>query len=581
MRRIKQLTTILSGGLALGILMLSGLRAEAADITIDDTNFPDNEFRTYVSSNCDTDGDGVLSAAEIAAVTEIHCAVNGSAHSGSITSLKGVEFFTALEELECFNNRIRTLDMSANPALTTLLCQGNSLDELDVSGNPALVTLDCHENHLTSLDVSANPLLKFLSCEENGNATTSLANLDVSHNLALESLWCEENGLESLDVSYNTKLEQLYCDANKLTSLDVSRNAALKELSCGENQLTSLDVSQNTALEYLHCKHNQLTALDVSANPALEWIGCSWNNLTSLDVSHNTALETLLCRYNALTSLELGQNAALELIYCMYNQLTLLDVRDCPNIRNVVLNGTKDDSKGYVKYDLDPYMLVVDSDVTVITDDISYAVSFAAGDGTGTMNPVTVTSGGIYTLPDNGFTAPENKVFDKWDLGNVGDAITVTADTVVTALWKDKAEHISVNTGSDNGNNNGTDNETDNQVDNQADNQVENQVDNEKNMKESDDNEKGNVKDHAENNAPDNVSEGEGDEDEDDSVAQTADAPIAVAAKSPRTQDQSECMLWWGFLFAGGAGGTIYLEWLKNNRIVSLKGGKHEHIGKY
>ena len=63
-------------------------------------------------------------------------------------------------------------------------------------------------------------------------------------------------------------------------------------------------------------------------------------------------------------------------------------------------------------------------------------VSFGANGGTGTMDSVTVKKGTEYTLPDNGFTAPANQDFDKWDLGAPGAKIIVNSDTVVQARWK-------------------------------------------------------------------------------------------------------------------------------------------------
>ena len=70
---------------------------------------------------------------------------------------------------------------------------------------------------------------------------------------------------------------------------------------------------------------------------------------------------------------------------------------------------------------------------------VTYTVSFAANGGTGTMADVTDISG-EYTLPANGFTAPAGKQFKAWSVGGVekavGDKITVTANTTVTAVWE-------------------------------------------------------------------------------------------------------------------------------------------------
>jgi hypothetical protein len=47
---------------------------------------------------------------------------------------------------------------------------------------------------------------------------------------------------------------------------------------------------------------------------------------------------------------------------------------------------------------------------------------------------------GEYTLPENGFTAPDGKQFKAWSVGGVekaaGGKITVTADTTVIATWE-------------------------------------------------------------------------------------------------------------------------------------------------
>ena len=69
----------------------------------------------------------------------------------------------------------------------------------------------------------------------------------------------------------------------------------------------------------------------------------------------------------------------------------------------------------------------------------TYTVAFAANGGTGSMADVTGISS-EYTLPENGFTAPDGKQFKAWSVDGkekaVGDKITVTADTTVTAVWE-------------------------------------------------------------------------------------------------------------------------------------------------
>ena len=294
--------------------------AQAEDVTIDETNFPDAAFREYVGRVCDSDGNKVLSAEEIGKV-EGMLLIYGLTTGSKIESLKGIEYFTALTELRCSNNELTELDVTQNTALTDLNCSENELTELDVTKNTALTELRCSDNALTELDVSKNTALTSLNCSYN-----ALTELDVSQNTALTYLGCYSNELTALDVSKNTALTDLSCYSNELTALDVSQNTALTRLDCYNNALTALDVSKNTALERLYCYNNALTALDVSKNTALTRLDCYNNALTALDVSKNTALERLYCYNNALTALDVSKNTALTRLDCNNNALTALDL---------------------------------------------------------------------------------------------------------------------------------------------------------------------------------------------------------------------------------------------------------------
>ena len=284
------------------------------DVSINETNFPDANFRTVVKEY-DTDKDENLSRAEIEAVKEIKC------YNKDIRSLTGIEYFTALQTLKCYSNQLTSLDISENTALKSLDCAKNQLAALDVSQNTALESLDCADNQLTTLDVSRNTALKSLDCAKN-----QLTTLDVSQNTALESFNCADNQVTSLDISQNTALEYLICASNKLTALNVSGNATLKFLNCESNELTALDVNRNTALNTLNCLNNRLTSLNVSLNLNLQDLNCARNQLSALDVQKNTALKSLYCGYNQLAVLDVGQNGLLESLSCNNNLLTSLNV---------------------------------------------------------------------------------------------------------------------------------------------------------------------------------------------------------------------------------------------------------------
>lgn len=79
-------------------------------IPVNGTTFPDSNFRDLVSADFDKNSDGFLSAAEIGAVTDIRCRWR------CIASLKGIEYFTSLQTLDCYSNQLTSLDLSANTA---------------------------------------------------------------------------------------------------------------------------------------------------------------------------------------------------------------------------------------------------------------------------------------------------------------------------------------------------------------------------------------------------------------------------------------------------------------------------------
>ena len=223
----------------------------AGDVNINETNFPDTNFRQYVKDEFDKDGNEVLSADEIAAADTIF--VSGK----PITSIEGIAYFTALTDLRCSNTKLTTLD---------------------TSHNTKLVSLECNDTPtLTSLNVSQNTELKVLRCNDN-----ALADLDLTNNTALEKLECGENEFTTLDLSKNTNLKYFGFFNGKLSSLDLTNNTNLEELYFCGNNFSTIDISKNTKLKFLHLFSNQLITLDTSKNSNLQRLWVYTNPLTSM-----------------------------------------------------------------------------------------------------------------------------------------------------------------------------------------------------------------------------------------------------------------------------------------------------------
>ena len=168
---------------------------EKTGLKIDAEHFPDDTFRTYISDNFDTDKDGVLSEEEIADVTAIDVG-----QMWTISSLKGIEYFAKLTELDASSNNLAELDVTHNAKLTHLNVSGNYLTELDVSKNPNLENLNCSWNNLEKLDVSKNAALTYLDCNYN-----ELTSLELT--ASLKTLYLESNHLTEFTVPDGFELD--------------------------------------------------------------------------------------------------------------------------------------------------------------------------------------------------------------------------------------------------------------------------------------------------------------------------------------------------------------------------------------
>ena len=337
------LSKLLAGILALLMLLGCGIvspegfpnTASASDfqpIPINETTFPDAKFRAVIlSKDYDRDGDTYLSAEEIRKTINIYCEGKG------IKSIKGVEYFTALQGLWCKNNQISTMDLTHNKDLHGVWCSGNLFTSLDFSANPELEWVYCFDCKLTSLNVSNNSKMAFIECN-----TNPLTVLDVSSNPLLEHLTCGSCKLTSLNLSNNKNLSHLDAFSNQLKSLDVSANTKLKRLDIWNNPgLGSINISNNKGLQYYNCAYNGATNINVSNNPELQKLICSYNSIKTLDVSKNPKLVYLDCACNNISSLNLANNSKLYFLQAFTNSFKTLDISKNPLLVKTYKEGKK------------------------------------------------------------------------------------------------------------------------------------------------------------------------------------------------------------------------------------------------
>lgn len=311
--------------------------------SINETNFPDETFRNYVaSSSVDVNQDAILTDAEIG-LKEIH--LSGK----NITSLKGIEYFTAMTKLYCYNNQLATLDLSKNEALTRLECYGNQIQGEGMDAFVAcLPTVEEGSIYLINNENEGNACSREHIREMNGKGWSVLQK-DLQKE-GQPSYWQEMSGLEPVEINetnfpdeaLRTELSKKTYDkdgdgvlsGNELSTKKEIRLYYLKTLS----DLTGLEHFVN--LKTLHISQGALTAIDTRGLVNLESLEISQvSSLTSVDVSKNEKL-TYLKVYKVSNLSTLALSPSINHINIDNAQsLTELNAKLCMRLRSLLLGG--------------------------------------------------------------------------------------------------------------------------------------------------------------------------------------------------------------------------------------------------
>ena len=194
------------------ILLLFGMMAllattAQADVEINETNFPDEAFRSVIASM--PEGmDGILTDEEIAGIEEL-VVLWGTPNE--VFSLKGIEFFTNLKVFDLAYRFIKELDLSANKKLEFIRLDLGLLEKLNISGLTSLKSLICLRGLITELDVKTCTALEYFCCDN-----THLTSLDLSNNTKLKEVECRDNQLTSLILPQSDELTSVICYDNHI-----------------------------------------------------------------------------------------------------------------------------------------------------------------------------------------------------------------------------------------------------------------------------------------------------------------------------------------------------------------------------
>ena len=128
------------------------------------TYVPDDNFETYLETNNLGDGitlnDSVLSSN----IFSLDTLMLNPGLGYPISDLTGIEGFSSLIYLQCYNIELSFLDVTKNIFLQRLEIPYNQLNSLDVCQNILLQKLECEENNISFLDLTNNSDLVSLNC---------------------------------------------------------------------------------------------------------------------------------------------------------------------------------------------------------------------------------------------------------------------------------------------------------------------------------------------------------------------------------------------------------------------------------
>lgn len=230
------------------LLLLSSGVAMAQEIIIPDAYFKQKLLLSDTTNNIakdssgdsvkiDANGDGIITQQEVEDIRGLNI------QSSEIQSLAGIEHFTDLRYLNCNQNFITTLDVTALADLRELHCELNGMTTLNVLGLQDLRIINCSSNGLTVLNVTGLEYLESLTCNNN-----ELTTLDLNSNIKLSYLGCYSNDLETVFLK-NGKNET-FDDANWM------ENPMLRYICADESQVAAIIAAvPNTVQVNSYCSY--------------------------------------------------------------------------------------------------------------------------------------------------------------------------------------------------------------------------------------------------------------------------------------------------------------------------------------
>lgn len=226
-----------------------------------------------------------------------------NALSGDL-SFKGLSVYC----INCSNNPIDKIDITANTDLEAFCCSNTNISSLDLSQNTKLTSIDCTNTNLTVLDLTNCPNINYIDVDDDVKVLLpegieledEYDRLYSQRNTVLDFISSNTASGTSITTDWNDD-SQYYWNNGYLTSIDWCNTGLTGEISfkglsvpaiaCGENSISKLDIAHNTNLESFYCSNTNISELDLSKNTELRYIDCTNTNISVLDLTNCPKIE--------------------------------------------------------------------------------------------------------------------------------------------------------------------------------------------------------------------------------------------------------------------------------------------------
>lgn len=352
------------------VFFSTGMQAQIID-------FPDANFKAKLLAktdsngsplNIDTNNDGEIQISEAESISRLYIK-SDSYSTNKITSLEGIAAFKNLEALDCSDNKLTALDLSALVKLSYLNCAENDLKSLNLQNFKKLTSLICYDYNgsifLNSLNVEGCENLTQLICYTNGN--TDWIPINLQGCTKLQTLHCSGNSIENSNIKYIPNIVNLnYTGNNSLNltgfinlssisysgfclDLNLENCINLSSISITGYNLSNLNIKGCSNLQNLSLESVSVPVLDLSKFKKLNSVFIQNTGLTSLAAEHLPELTSIFFRSNnklSFLSLEgCGKLEKLELSSPDYNStysdLSTLNLRGCTSLNYLKCNNSK------------------------------------------------------------------------------------------------------------------------------------------------------------------------------------------------------------------------------------------------